>query len=312
MNFSDEMIERIKQKESMVCLGLDPDPNHKDFPSYLFDPKKSEYEIMDTFNRSLIDELSEKIMMVKLNLKFYEAYGIAKSLRKIIQYAQSKDLMVILDSKGNDILSSMDKHYEGMFNYYKADAITVNAYMGEDVISPFKDFYKNGKGLFVLVKTSNKSSADFQDLFSIKLPKYKEIFAVEAKKINLGILKRNYLHMADLIKKWGKQFIGKNGYSAIGAVVGATFPEEMAAIRKNIPKSFFLIPGYGAQGGSLETITPGINEDGLGAIINSSRGIMYAWKRRFKGKMKEKEYVKAASKEVDVMNKEFLQFIKKL
>ena len=311
MNFSDELIERIKQKESMVCLGLDPDPNHEDFPSHLIDPKKLDYETMEVFNKSLIDELSDKIVMIKPNLKFYEAYGVAKSLKKIIQYAQSKDLLVTLDSKGNDILTSMDKHYEGMFNYYKADAITVNAYMGEDVISPFKDFHKNGKGLFVLVKTSNKSSADFQDLFSIKLPKYKEIFAVEAKKINLGILKRNYLHMADLIKKWGKNFIGSSGYSSIGAVVGATFPEEMAAIRKNLPNVFFLIPGYGAQGGSLETITPGINEDGLGAIINSSRGIMYAWNKRFKGKMKEKEYLKAASKEVDVMNKEFLKFIKR-
>ncbi len=310
MNFSDELIEKIKQKESLVCLGLDPDPNSQDFPKYLKNTDEKIDKIILNFNKSLIDVLSDKILAIKPNLKFYEALGIENSLLDLVKYAHSKDLIVIIDSKGNDIFTSISKHYEGMFSLYKADAITVNAYMGKDVISPFIKYKEDGKGLFVLIKTSNPSSEDFQDLFAVKIEKDKQIYEISSKELNNIKLKRNYIHMAELVKGWESEYVGNNGYSSIGAVVGATNVEEMKIIRKILPKSFFLIPGYGAQGGSLKTIASGINKDGMGAVINSSRGIMYAWNRRFKGEINEASYLKAASREVDIMNGEIHQIIK--
>ncbi|MHA1797704.1 MAG: orotidine-5'-phosphate decarboxylase [Candidatus Helarchaeota archaeon] len=307
MNFSDELIDRIKQKKSLICLGLDPDPTHEYFPSHLQAKLNDVTNIIREFTKSLIDELAEDIVMIKPNLKFYEALGMEGFLKELTRHAQKKDLLVIIDSKGNDILTSMEKHYEAMFKVYNADAITVNAYMGSDVIQPFHKYGKEAKGIFILVKTSNPSSNEFQDLFSINVEIDKFTHEISTDRIIGKTLKRNYIHMAELIKKWGTEYIGDQGYSSIGAVVGATYPQEMNKIREILPHHFFLIPGYGAQGGSINTISSSINADGLGAIINSSRGIMYAWNKQG---LKGTDYLKAASKEVGMMKKDLAQFLK--
>ncbi|NHI91752.1 MAG: orotidine-5'-phosphate decarboxylase [Candidatus Lokiarchaeota archaeon] len=305
MNFSDELIDRIKQKKSCICLGLDPDIDHSNFPTFLKSKHDDNLAIIREFTLSLIDELAEDIVIIKPNLKFYEALGIEHYLNELTQHAHKKDLLVIIDSKGNDILTSMEMHYKAMFNNYNADAITINAYMGEDVISPFDKYLEKGKGLFILVKTSNPSSNDFQDLFSVKLNVDEKLERISAFEVSEKILKRNYIRMAQLVNLWSKRSKGKHNYSSIGAVVGANVPSIIVRnLRMLMQDSFFLMPGYGAQQGLLDSIDSAIKEDKLGAIINSSRGIMYAWNQRFKGKFKDEEYLKAAKEEIKIMKKE--------
>ena len=305
MNFADELIDRIKQKKSCICLGLDPDPNHEDFPMSLKNKYDDKLSIIRAFTQSLIDELAEEVVIIKPNLKFFEALGIEHYLKELIAYAHKKDLLTIMDSKGNDILSSMDMHYQGMFKHYNVDSITVNAYMGEDVISPFLKYKDEGKGIFVLVKTSNSSSADFQDLFSAKIEVDEKLQRISAFEVSDKILKRNYTRMAELVDLWGKPCKGKHDFSSIGAVIGATVsPNVVKHLREVLPESIFLMPGYGAQQGLIGSIDSALNKEKLGAIINSSRGIMYAWNRRFKGKYKDEAYLKAAKEEVKIMKKE--------
>ena len=307
MNFSDELIERIKQKKSCICLGLDPDPNHSDFPTFLKLKHENNLSMIREFNRGLIDELAEDIVVIKPNIKFYEALGIESYLKELIEQAHKKDLLVIIDSKGNDILTSMDMHYSGMFNHYNADAITVNAYMGEDVISPYKKYADKGKGIFILVKTSNPSSNDFQDLFSVKIDADEGLQRISAFEVSEKVLLRNYIQMAKFVNSWGSPFKGTHGYSSIGAVVGATVSSNiMSNLREIMYDNLFLIPGYGAQQGSTASINSAFNENKLGAIINSSRGIMYAWNRRFKGKYNDDNYIKAAKEEVKLMKTDFV------
>jgi orotidine-5'-phosphate decarboxylase len=175
--------------------------------------------------------------------------------------------------------------------------VTINGYLGTDCITPFLAY--EGKGLFILVKTSNPSSAEFQDLFSLAIedvpPEIGEVDASEGK------LVRNYLQMAKLARKWGESRVGDAGYSDIGAVVGATFPTQMALVRDVLPSAFFLIPGYGAQGGTAADIVHGVNPDGLGAIVNSARGIDYAYQKDAE-KFALDQYAEAARAAVEEMN----------
>ena len=205
---------------------------------------------------------------------------------------------IILDGKRNDIGATSEAYATAYLGETKltenvkahafgADSLTVNGYLGTDGISPFVNTFENGKTIFVLVKTSNKSSGELQDL-ELK----------DGKKI--------YEKMAELVNEWGKDSVGEYGYSKVGAVVGATYPSQLKEIRESNPNTFFLVPGYGAQGGGAEDIKYAFDKDGLGAIINSSRGIMCAYK---KGDYKEEEYAKAARDEAIRMRDE-ISFIK--
>lgn len=206
-------------------------------------------------------------------------------MHRTISYAKEKGLYIILDVKRNDIGSTAEaysKAYLGKVDIdgvecepCPVDCVTVNPYLGTDGIQPFVNDCKTfDKAIFALVKTSNPSSGELQDL----------------------LVGDEYIYekVAQCVNKWNEETIGKSGYGAVGAVVGATYPEQAKVLRKLMPKSYFLVPGYGAQGGGAEGVKPCFNEDGLGAIVNSSRGIMCAYK---KGDWKEEQFAEAARAE---------------
>lgn len=281
--FSDRLINQILQKNSRICVGLDPDLSR--FPKTLID----KYRISEQpgqirnesycanlsnciieFNKRVIDSVCEYAAAVKPQSAHYERYGYygIKSLYETAIYAKQKGLIVILDAKRNDIDRTARKYaiaYLGSDtgkNYASIpfDAITVNAYLGFDGIKPFLEVCEeNKKGIFVLVKTSNASSADFQDLL------------LDSEKITLA------QKVAQHVNEWGNNTIGQHRYSSIGAVVGATHPESIKTLRKIMPASIFLMPGYGAQGATAEDIVDSFDENGLGAIISSSSAINYAF-----------------------------------
>ena len=214
-------------------------------------------------------------------------YGLPgeEVLHRTIQYAKEKGLYIILDVKRNDIGSTAEAYsrayigkveLEGeLVDACPVDCVTVNPYLGTDGIKPFVDDCKNyDKAIFALVKTSNPSSGEFQD----KLIGEKHLYEIVAEHVN----------------EWNNDTIGESGYGAVGAVVGATYPEQAEVLRKIMPKSYFLVPGYGAQGGGAKGVLPCFNDDGLGAIVNSSRGIMCAYK---KGDYKEEQFAEAARAE---------------
>ena len=271
---TDRLIERIIELQNPTCVGLDtsfdylPDDmragakNFSDVAERIFD-----------FNKKLIDTLYDVVPSVKVQIAYYEMYGAEglKAYEATLKYAAEKDLVVIADAKRNDIGSTAacySKAFLGetevngaRFSAFPSDFLTVNGYLGTDGIAPFvEDCTKRGKGIFVLVKTSNPSSGELQNL----------------------LLENGtpvYEYMGGLVEKWGESTVGKYGYSAVGAVVGATHPEEAARLRKKLPHTFFLIPGYGAQGGSAEMLRCCFGKDGLGGVVNNSRGILCAYKK---------------------------------
>jgi orotidine-5'-phosphate decarboxylase len=224
------------------------------------------------FNKKIIDAVKDIVPAVKPQIAFYEEYldhGI-RAFKETVEYAKRKGLLVIEDGKRGDIGSTSqaysNAHIGRVFMFWErvpafdVDCITVNPYLGIDGVKPFiEDVKKYGKGVFVLVKTSNPSSGDFQDLVS------------DGKKM--------YEIVGNLVNKWNQDTIGKRGYGSVGAVVGATYPEQAVLLRKVMPKSIFLVPGYGAQGGGAEDTVPCFNSDGYGAVVNSSRGIIFAYEK---------------------------------
>ncbi|MCL2383606.1 MAG: orotidine-5'-phosphate decarboxylase [Oscillospiraceae bacterium] len=277
INITDELIKNIKEKDNPTVMGLDPVFSY--IPEGILKNNRidaSNESIEETninvpeafleFNKELIDSVCDVIPAVKPNLAFYEAYGYkgVKAFEDTCTYAKEKGMVVISDGKRNDIGSTAEAYARAYFsNIDNVDMLTVNGYLGEDGINPFVDVsetlgYK--KGIFVLVKTSNKSSGQLQDL---KLENGNEL----------------YLEVASLVNEWNEKTKGENGYGVVGAVVGATYKEQLEILRKAMPSSYILIPGYGAQGGTAEDIAVGFNEDGLGAIVNSSRGLMCAYKK---------------------------------
>ena len=272
----DILIEKIKEKNNPTVAGLDPKLDYvpddiknaafKEYGETFAGAANAIYE----FNRILIDALCDIVPAVKPQSAYYEMYGVEgiKCLKKTIDYAKKNGMYVILDAKRGDIGATSEAYanaYIGTTQLggseevaFDADCLTVNPYLGTDGIKPFADLCEsNGKGIFVLVKTSNKSSGELQDL----------------KCGNVYI----YEHMAELVKMWGSGSIGTNGYSSVGAVVGATYPEQAEALRSRMPHTYFLVPGYGAQGGKAEDVAKSFNRDGLGAIVNASRSIMCAY-----------------------------------
>nr|QEE16605.1 orotidine 5'-phosphate decarboxylase [Candidatus Prometheoarchaeum syntrophicum] len=305
-SFSDNLIDQIKQKKSIICIGLDPriEESGSKIPQIIMERAKNNYnDAIWEFNKEIIDHTCEITPIFKPNIAFYSKYNALDALKKTIDYIHEKKTLVILDAKRNDIGSTAEAYAYAIFENFKADAVTFNGYLGSDGIAPFLKYVPKGKGVIVLLKTSNKSSGEFQDLFSISIP---EIPPSEIETtIEKGILIRNYIQMARLIKLWGEnpKLVGEGnsygtyGYSNILGVVGATFPEQMKLIRKEIPKNFMLVPGYGAQGGTAKDIINSVNEDGFGAIISASRSINFAYQKSpYKEEFDENKFGPAAGK----------------
>lgn len=297
MIFVEKLIELIKEKKSVVCMGLDPRmDNEGQIPKYLVDELNEPNKIITEFNKILIDNIYDLIPIIKPQIAFYEKYDALTSLKETINYAHKKDLLVILDSKRNDIGTTSEAYAYSTFKVYYADACTLNAYFGIDGIKPYIEKYKE-KGLFILVKTSNPSSREFQNLFSVKLDDIPENETeIERKTIKL---ERNYIQMAKLVKKWSINLKNFSGYHNLGAVIGATYPQELKSIRQIVKNSFILLPGYGAQGAQAKDIKYGFNNDGLGGIVSSSRGIMYSYHNK---KYPSEKFGEAAREEIIEMN----------
>ncbi len=273
----DRLIERIAKTQNPTVVGLDPTldfiPNNiknKAFAKH-GETLKGAAAAVYRYNKLIIDGIADIVPAIKPQSAFYEALGYhgVKTFYKTIQYAKKKGLFVIADGKRNDIGSTVAQYANaylgttkvGMseFEAFGADALTVNGYEGTDGIAPLVDNCKKyDKGIFVLVKTSNPSSGELQDL---KIGE-REVYSV----------------MGELCTKWGEDNIGKYGYSAVGVVVGATYPEQLTQMREQLKTSVILIPGYGAQGGGARDVAPGFDKNGCGAIVNASRSIITAWK----------------------------------
>ena len=242
------------------------------------------------YNKGIIDNTYDLIPAVKPQIAMYEQFGVPGlvAFDKTVKYAKEKDLVVIGDVKRGDIGSTSAAYATGhlgkvqvgskKYSLFDEDFATVNPYLGTDGIKPFIDVCKEeNKGLFILVKTSNPSSGEFQDRLIDGRPLYEWV--------------------GEKVAKWGEEHMG-NDYSYIGAVVGATYPEMGKVLRKVMPKSYILVPGYGAQGGTADGLKPYFNEDGLGAIVNSSRGIICAYKQDKYAKFGSLNYADASRQAV--------------
>ena len=297
MNFIEDLIQIIKEKKSVISIGLDPRMDKEgEIPQYLIHELEDPNKIILEFNKILIENSYDLIPVVKPQIAFYEKYEAIDALKDTIKIAHKYDLLVIIDAKRNDIGSTSEAYAYNLFKNLNADACTVNGYFGFDGIKPFLDF--KGNGVFVLTKTSNPSSIDFQNLFSIQLEGIpQDITEFEVKK---QLLKRNYLLMAELIYKWSQYLPKFSDFTNIGAVVGATYPQELKKIREVVRNSFILIPGYGAQGAEAKDIKAGFYKDGLGGLVNSSREIIFAYNKS--KKHSTDNFGKAAREEIIVMN----------
>lgn len=250
---------------SPICLGLDTAIKY--LPDYLLNSQGNIQDKILEFNKAIIDSTHDIVACYKVQIAYYEALGI-KGLEvysKTLKYIKEIGKISIGDIKRGDIAATGDMYAQAHFQGdFEADMITVNGYMGEDAISPYYEYLKEkGKGLFILLRTSNASAGEVQNIST------KEGFL--------------YDNMATLIDRWGSSFIGQHGYSSIGAVVGLTVPRELELIQEKIPRTFFLVPGYGAQGGKGEDIAAIINKRHC-AIVNSSRGLISAHKGINEGK----------------------------
>ncbi len=299
MNFIEQLIQLIKEKRSVVSMGLDPRmDNEGEIPKYLIKEYKHPDKIILEFNKELIENTYDLIPVIKPQIAFYEKYEALNALKETIKFAHKNDLLVILDSKRNDIGTTSKAYADATYNIYKADACTINAYFGIDGVKPFLDYKE--KGLFIIVKTSNPSSHEFQDLFSAKIedvPNSETEIEIESIK-----LERNYIKMARLIYNWGLNLERKRSdFHNLGVVVGATYPNELKRIREIVENSFILIPGYGAQGAQAIDIKYGLKKNGLGGIVNSSRGVMFAYNKD--RKCAPERFSKAARDEIVYMNK---------
>jgi len=301
-SFSDTLIDHIITKSSITCVGIDPEvqvgSKTSPIPAFLVEESGGNIgETIHTFFKDIIDQVTDIVPIFKFQMAFFEKFDALSALKALIDDVHQRKGLVIIDAKRNDISSTSEAYATAIFEGMQADATTVNGYLGSDCVLPFLKY--EGRGVFVLVKTSNPSSGEFQDLFSIAIPSLApEITEIDAPR---GKLVRNYLQMARLVGTWGAKSIGGKKYSDVGAVVGATYPTQMKQVRQVIPQNFLLIPGYGTQGGTAADIVHGVNLDGFGAIVNSSRGIDYAYQKNA-GKYTPRQYAAAAREAVEGMN----------
>ena len=295
----NKLIRKIQKTGAPIVVGLDPMLNY--VPEHI--QKKAFAEFGETlegaaeaiwqFNKEIVDKTFDLIPAVKPQIAMYEQFGIEglKAYKKTVDYCKSKDLVVIGDIKRGDIGSTSAAYAAGHLGHVKVgghvyagfdeDFATVNPYLGSDGVKPFIDVCREEKkGLFILVKTSNPSSGEFQDQLIDGKPLYELV--------------------GEKVAEWGADHMG-DGYSYIGAVVGATYPEQGEKLRKVMPKSFILVPGYGAQGGQGKDLVHFFNEDGLGAIVNSSRGIIAAYKQEAYAKFGPENFADASRAAVEAM-----------
>lgn len=293
----DKLVKKIKETGAPVVAGLDPMLSY--VPEYIKDEAFKEYgETLEgaahaiwQYNKGIIDAIYDLIPAVKPQIAMYEQYGIPglEVFKKTVDYCRKKDLVVIGDIKRGDIGSTSAAYAAGHLGcvtvgsnrvrVFDEDFVTVNPYLGTDGIRPFIDICKEEeKGMFILVKTSNPSSGEFQDRMIDGRPLYEIV--------------------GEMVDKWGDELVGECGYSSIGAVVGATYPEIGRTLRKVMPKSFILVPGYGAQGGKGSDLIHYFDEDGLGAIVNSSRGIIAAYMQDKYKSFGERGYADASRRAV--------------
>lgn len=303
----NKLIENIKKTEAPIVVGLDPMLDY--IPSYIMDKAvngqgetlEAAGEAIWEYNKGIIDATYDLIPAVKPQIAMYEQFGIPglTAFNKTVDYCKEKGLVVIGDIKRGDIGSTSAAYANAhigsvqvgktKLSGFHEDFITVNPYFGNDGVKPFIDVCKEEKrGIFILVKTSNPSSGEFQDQ------------KVDGKPL--------YEIVGEHVAKWGADCMG-DSYSYVGAVVGATYPEMGKVLRKIMPKTYILVPGYGAQGGSAKDLKPYFNEDGLGAIVNSSRGIICAYKQEQYAEFGEKNYADASRQAVIDMKEDIASIL---
>lgn len=304
----DVLQEKIRRKKNPTVAGMDPKLEY--IPQHLIDEAFAKYgstlegaaEAYRLFSRGLIDALCDVVPAVKPQSAYYEVLGSAgiRVLEEITAYAKEKGLYVIMDAKRGDIGSTCEAYAqaylgevqvgENTFAPFDADSVTVNGYLGTDALKPFTALCKaRDKSIFLLVKTSNPSSRELQDL-------------IAGDRVVHTVVADLAVRLTDK-----EQLVGKAGWSAIGAVVGATHPEDLKNLREKYPQIFFLVPGYGAQGGKAQDVQYAFDRFGHGAIVNSSRGIMCAWKKTGDGS--GRDYQEAARGEAIRMRDDILQFV---
>ena len=298
----NKLVEKIKKTHAPIVVGLDPMLNY--IPEHIQKKAFGEYgetlegaaEAIWQFNKGIVDHVCDLIPAVKPQIAMYEQFGIPglQAFQKTVDYCHEKDLVVIGDVKRGDIGSTSAAYAAGHIGTVKVgskcyhpfgeDFVTVNPYLGSDGVKPFIDVCREEKkGLFILVKTSNPSSGEFQDKLIDGVPLYELV--------------------GEKVAQWGNDCMGES-YSYIGAVVGATYPEMGKKLRSIMPKSFILVPGYGAQGGKGADLVHFFNKDGLGAIVNSSRGIIAAYKQEEYAKFGSQNYAEASRAAVTAMAKD--------
>ncbi|MCD8368898.1 MAG: orotidine-5'-phosphate decarboxylase [Clostridiales bacterium] len=291
-----KLIEKIQKTKAPICVGLDPMLSY--IPEHIL--KRSFGEFGETlagaadaiwnFNKEIVDATWDLIPSVKPQIAMYEQFGIEglRAYEKTVRYCQSKGLIVIGDAKRGDIGSTSAAYATAhlgsvtvgstVCRAFDTDFLTVNPYLGTDGVKPFVDVCQSeNKGIFVLVKTSNPSSGEFQDQLIDGKPLYE--------------------HVAAKVVEWGADTI-EGAYSNVGAVVGATYPEMGAILRRLMPHTYFLVPGYGAQGGTAQDLKACFNEDGLGAVVNSSRGIIAAYRKDAYAKFGAEHFAEASRQAV--------------
>lgn len=294
-----KLADKIKVTHAPICVGLDPMLSY--IPEHILKKAFAEYgetlegaaEAVWQYNKGIIDAVYDLIPSVKPQIAMYEQFGIEglKVFQKTVDYCHEKELIVIGDVKRGDIGSTSAAYAAGHLGKVKVgshsyapfdeDFVTVNPYLGTDGVKPFIDVCKaEKKGLFILVKTSNPSSGEFQDRLIDGRPLYEWV--------------------GEKVAEWGADHMGET-YSYVGAVVGATYPEMGKILRKIMPKSFILVPGYGAQGGKGADLAHFFNEDGLGAVVNSSRGIIAAYKQEKYASFGSENYADASRAAVEDM-----------
>ncbi len=274
MNFGDRVVEAVRRAGNPIMVGVDPRP--EELPSGFLDRYEGDRagvaSALEAFGRGVVDAVAGLVPIVKFQAAFYEAYGPegVAALHASTAHARRAGLLVVLDGKRNDIGSTAEAYARAYLGKvavgtqflpsWDVDALTINPYLGTDGVAPFvKVAAREGKGVFVLVRTSNPSAVEFQDLVSGGRPLYR--------------------HVADKLAGWAAPHVGSSGYGAIGAVAGATYPGQLAELRAALPGVLLLVPGYGAQGGSATDVSPAFEADGLGALINNSRGLAFAYNR---------------------------------
>ena len=306
----DRLIESIKKTGAPIVVGLDP--TLKLIPPQITEKYYKEMgktpeavaEAIVEYNKGLTDAICDVVPAVKPQIAMYEAFGIPGLIAfdRTVKYCKEKGLIVIGDVKRGDIGSTSEAYAQAhlghvtigdqRFAAFDEDFATVNPYLGSDGVKPFlKVCNEDKKGIFVLVKTSNPSSGEFQDREIDGIPLYRLV--------------------GEKVAEWGEEAMGENGYSRVGAVVGATYPEQGKVLRRVMPKSFILVPGYGAQGGKGADLVHFFNKDGLGAIINSSRGIIGAYQQERYSAYGAEGYAEAARDAVLDMKADIAQALAK-